>query len=87
MEVLKVSKTSEPAKVAGAIAGIMAKDAKVEIDTIGAASVNQAVKAVAIARGYLAPSGIDLVCKPAFSNVEINGEKKTSVKLICEKIV
>ena len=63
------------------------EDAKVEIDTIGAASVNQAVKAVAIARGYLAPSGIDLVCKPAFSNVEINGEKKTSVKLICEKIV
>ena len=52
-----------------------------EIQTIGAGAVNQAVKAVAIARGYVAPNGIDVVCVPAFTQSEINGEVKTGLKL------
>jgi stage V sporulation protein S len=85
-EILKVSKGSDPSKVAGAIAGIMSKNTKVEIEAIGAASVNQAVKSIAVARGYLAPIGVELVCKPAFSNVMIGEESKTSIKFICEKL-
>lgn len=80
MEVLKVSSNSQPKSVAGAIAAILRNNQEVEIQTIGAGAVNQAVKSVAIARGYVAPNGIDLVCVPAFSQSEIEGEVKTSIK-------
>ncbi len=80
MEVLKVSSTSQPKSVAGAIAAIVRSDNEVEIQTIGAGAVNQAVKSVAIARGYVAPNGIELVCVPAFSQLEVDGEIKTSIK-------
>ncbi len=80
MEVLKVSSNSQPKSVAGAIAAILRNNQEVEIQTIGAGAVNQAVKSVAIARGYVAPNGIDLVCVPAFSQSEIEGEIKTSIK-------
>ena len=55
-----------------------------EIQAIGAGAANQAIKSIAIARGYLAPAGVDLICKPAFANVEINGEERTAIKLIVE---
>ncbi len=80
MEILKVSSNSQPKSVAGAIAAILRSNQEVEIQTIGAGAVNQAVKSVAIARGYVAPNGIDLVCVPAFSQSEIEGEIKTSIK-------
>ncbi len=84
MNTLKVSAKSEPTKVAGAIAGVVREEGKAEIQTIGAGSLNQAVKAIAIARGYLAPGGIDLIVIPGFQDIEIDGEEKTAIKLIVE---
>ncbi len=84
MDVLKVSTKSTPNSVAGAIAGVIREKGSVEIQAIGAGAANQAVKAVAIARGYLAPAGIDLICVPAFANVEIDGAERTAIKLIVE---
>ena len=85
MEILKVSSKSNPSKVAGAIAGILRKRKnELEIHTIGAGSLNQGVKAVAIARGFVAPSGKNLVIIPAFSDIQIDGEEKTAIKLIVE---
>lgn len=84
MEILKVSSKSNPSKVAGAIANIYRENKCVEIQTIGAGSLNQAIKAVAIARGFIAPSGENLVVVPAFSDIVINGEQKTAIKLIIE---
>ncbi len=81
MEVLKVSANSLPKSVAGAIAAIVRDKKAVEIQTIGAGAVNQAVKSVAIARGYVAPNGIELVCVPAFSQLEVDGELKTCIKI------
>ncbi|MBC8584664.1 stage V sporulation protein S [Youxingia wuxianensis] len=84
MEILKVSAKSVPNAVAGAIAGVIRESGAVEVQAVGAGASNQAVKAVAIARGYLAPSGIDLVCIPAFANVVIDDEERTAIKLIVE---
>ncbi|PNR92647.1 stage V sporulation protein S [Petrotoga sp. HWH.PT.55.6.1] len=82
MEVLKVAANSNPVAVAGALAAIIRDKGNVELQAIGAGAVNQAVKAIAIARGYVAPSGIDLVCVPAFSDVEIEGEERTAIKFL-----
>jgi stage V sporulation protein S len=84
MEILKVSSKSNPSKVAGAIANIFREKKNLEIQTIGAGSLNQAVKAIAIARGFVTPSGEDIVVTPAFSDVIINNEQKTAMKLILE---
>lgn len=84
MEVLKVSAKSVPNSVAGAIAGVIREQGSVEVQAIGAGAANQAVKAVAIARGYLAPAGMDLICIPAFASVTINDEERTAIKLIVE---
>lgn len=84
MEVLKVSSKSIPNSVAGAIAGVIREKGCVEVQAVGAGAANQAVKSVAIARGYLAPAGIDLVCVPAFANVTIDSEERTAIKLIVE---
>lgn len=84
MEILKVSSKSSPNSVAGAIAGVIRTSNKVEVQAVGAGAANQALKAVAIARGYLAPIGVDLVCIPAFANVNIDGEDRTAIKLIVE---
>ena len=81
MEILKVSASSQPKSVAGSIAAILRNNDNVEIQTIGAGAVNQAVKAVAIARGFVAPNGIDVICIPAFTQSEISGELKTGIKL------
>lgn len=85
MEILKVSSQSAPSKVAGAIAGVIREQRAVEVQAVGAGAANQAVKAIAIARGYVAPIGIDLICIPAFTNIEIDGEERTAIKLICEQ--
>ncbi len=84
MEMLKVSSKSNSSKVAGAIANIFREKGSVEIQTIGAGSLNQAIKAICIARGFVAPSGINLVCIPAFTDIEIDGKEKTAIKLIIE---
>ena len=84
MEILKVSSKSNPSKVAGAIANIFRDYGSVEIQTIGAGALNQAIKGVAIARGFLAPSGKNLICIPAFSDISIDGEERTAIKLIVE---
>ena len=84
MEILKVSSKSNPSKVAGAIANVFRTDGIVEIQTIGAGSLNQAIKAIAIARGFVAPSGKNLVVVPAFSDILIDGSEKTAIKLIVE---
>lgn len=81
-EVLKVSTRSNPNAVAGALAGVLRQEGSAEIQAIGAGAINQAVKAVAIARGYVAPSGLDLICIPAFVDVIINGEERTAIKFI-----
>jgi len=85
MEILKVSSRSTPNSVAGAIASVVRDKDEVEVQAVGAGATNQAVKAIAIARGYLAPVGIDLICIPAFANVLIDGEDRTAIKLICVK--
>ncbi|HBT50092.1 MAG: hypothetical protein XD49_0829 [Caldanaerobacter subterraneus] len=82
MEVLRVSTNSNPKSVAGALAAIVREKSAAEIQAIGAGAVNQAVKAIAIARGFVAPNGIDLVMVPAFVEVEIDGEKRTAMKFI-----
>lgn len=84
MEVLKVSSKSNPNSVAGALAGVLRERGIAEIQAIGAEALNQAIKSIAIARGFVAPSGMDLVCIPAFTDIEIEGDKKTAIKLIIE---
>ncbi len=86
MEILKVSSKSNPSKVAGAIANIFRENGTAELQTIGAGSLNQAIKAVAIARGFLAPSGKNIAVIPAFNDVLIGGEEKTAIKLILQTI-
>ena len=85
MEVLKVSAKSVPHSVAGAIAGVIRESGSVEVQAVGAGATNQAVKAIAIARGYLAPAGMDLVCVPTFGNIVINDEERTAIRLIVER--
>ncbi len=85
MDVLKVATSSNPNSVAGALAGIIREHGHAEIQAVGAGAINQAVKAIAIARGFVAPSGIDLVFIPAFTTVDINGEERTAIKLIIQK--
>jgi len=82
VEVLKVSSKSSPNAVAGALAGVIRERGYAEIQGIGAGAINQAIKAVAIARGFVAPSGIDLVCVPAFTDITIDGQERTAIKLI-----
>ncbi len=84
MDVLKVSSKSSPNAVAGALAGVIRERGSAEIQAIGAGALNQSVKAVAIARGFVAPSGMDLVCIPAFTDIVIENEERTAIKLIVE---
>ncbi|EYE89312.1 stage V sporulation protein S [Fervidicella metallireducens AeB] len=84
MEVLKVSAQSQPKAVAGALAAVLRERASAEVQAVGAGAVNQAVKAIAITRGFVAPNGIDLVVIPAFSEIQIEGEERTAIKFIVE---
>lgn len=82
MEILKVSSKSKPNAVAGAIAGVIREDGEVELQAVGGGAVNQAMKAIAIANGFVAPTGGRLSCTSAFANVEIDGENRTALKLV-----
>lgn len=84
MEVLKVSSQSNPKSVAGALAAVVRENGLAELQAIGAGAVNQAIKAIAITRGFVAPNGINLICVPAFSEVEIDGEQRTAIKFIVQ---
>jgi stage V sporulation protein S len=79
MDVLKVSAKSSPNAVAGALAGVLRENGHAELQSVGAGALNQAI---AIARGFVAPSGMDLVCIPAFTDIIIDGEERTAIKLI-----
>jgi stage V sporulation protein S len=81
---LKVSSKSSPAAVAGAIAGMIKDGLKVEIQAVGAGAVNQAVKAIAISRGFLSPIGIDIVTIPTFSDVIIDDKYRTAIRFHVE---
>jgi len=85
MEVLRVSAKSNPNSVAGALAGVIRENGTAEVQTIGAGALNQAIKALAIARGFLAPSGIDLVCRPSFTDLNVEGAERTAIKLTVEQ--
>jgi len=84
MEIIKVAAKSRSTAVAGAIAGVIREGKRAEAQAIGAGAVNQAIKAVAIARGYLALDGIDVICIPEFTEVDIGGQERTAIKLIVE---
>jgi stage V sporulation protein S len=84
VEVLRVAAKSSPKSVAGALTGILKEEGNVELQAVGAGAVNQAVKAIAIARGYIAPNGINIVMIPAFVEIIIDGEERTAIKFIVE---
>ena len=84
MEILKVSSKSNPNSVAGALANVFREKGSVEIQAVGAGAINQAIKAIAIARGFVAPSGIDLICIPAFTEIKIDDDERTGIKLLIE---
>ncbi len=84
MEMIKVAANSRSTAVAGAIAGVIRERGRVDVQAIGAGAVNQAVKAIAIARGYLELDGIDVVCVPTFSEVTIDDQERTAVKFAIE---
>jgi stage V sporulation protein S len=84
MDILKVSAKSQPKSVAGALAAILREQSSAELQAVGAGAVNQAVKAIAITRGFVAPNGIDLVVVPAFAEIVIDGEDRTAIKFLVE---
>lgn len=84
IDILKVSSKSNPNSVAGALAGVVRTSRSVEVQVVGAGALNQAVKAIAIARGYLAASGQDLMCRPTFADIRIDGESRTAIRLHVE---
>lgn len=81
VEIIKVSATSRTSAVAGAIAGIFREQEFANVQAIGASAVNQAVKALALARDYLAEDGYDIVTIPEFVDVDINGNVRTAIRL------
>ena len=82
MNIIKVSANSRTAAVAGAIAGVMRENRYAEVQSIGAGAVNQAIKAVILAKGYLVNDGIDIICVPEFVDVEIDGKVRTAIKIV-----
>lgn len=84
MNMIKVSARSRTAAVAGAIAGVMREAHRAEVQAIGAGAVNQAVKAIVIAKGYLAEEGVDIICVPSFVEVLIDEQERTAVRILVE---
>lgn len=84
MEILKVSSKSNPNSIAGALANVLRDTGSVEIQAVGAGALNQAIKGIIIARGFMAPSGKNIVCIPSFREVMIEGEERTAIKLLIE---
>ncbi len=83
--VLKIRNNSEPQKVAGAVVAYLREDKKVELQAIGAGAVNQAVKSIAVARGFIAQEGVNLSCIPAFTDVKVEEEERTGIKFILKE--
>jgi stage V sporulation protein S len=81
VDLLRVSSSSNPNSVAGAIAGVVREAGGVEVQVVGAGALNQAIKALAIARSYMAGAGVDLVFVPYFADIEIDGERRTAIRL------
>ncbi len=84
MDVLKVSAQSNPKSVAGALSAVLRENGSVEVQAVGAGAVNQAIKAIAISRGFVAPNGINLIAIPAFAEIIIDGEQRTAIRFIVE---
>ncbi len=84
MSVIKVSARSRTAAVAGAIAGVMRESSRAEVQAIGAGAVNQALKAIVIAKGYLAEEGVEVICDPSFVDVTIDGQERTAIRVVVE---
>ena len=84
MTMIKVSATSRTAAVAGAIAGVVREHHRAEVQAIGAGAVNQAVKALIVAIGYLRLDGIHVACVPEFADVTIDDKVRTAIKLVVE---
>ena len=84
VDIIRVASQSRSTAVAGAIAGVIREHGRAEVQAIGAGAVNQAVKAAAIARGFLVLDGLDVVCIPSFADVEIGGQERTAIRLTIE---
>ncbi len=84
MDIIKVKANSRTAAVAGAIAGVVREHKRADVQAIGAGAVNQAVKAIVLAKGYLAEDGLAVVCIPEFVDVDIDGKVRTAIKLVVE---
>ena len=84
MDIIKVSGTSRTSAVAGAIAGVVREHKRAEVQAIGASAINQAVKALALARGYLANDEINIICIPEFVDVQIDDKVRTAIKFTVE---
>ena len=82
--IIKVAASSRTSAVAGAIAGVVRENQRADVQAIGASAVNQAVKAIALAKGYLAEDGYDIVCIPHFVDVDIEGKLRTAIKFSVE---
>lgn len=84
VNIIKVSARSRTAAVAGAIAGVMRESQHAEVQAIGAGAVNQAVKAIVIAKGYLAEEGVHIICVPSFVDVDIDAQERTAIRFVIE---
>ena len=84
MSIIKVSAQSRTSAVAGAIAGVLRDNQRAEIQVIGAGAVNQAVKALIVAKGYMADEGVEISCSPSFVEVMINDQERTAIRLVVE---
>jgi stage V sporulation protein S len=83
-ELIRVAARSKSTAVAGAIAGVVREHGRAEVQAIGAGAVNQALKAIAIATGFLALDGMDVVCIPTFADVDIGGQERTAIRIAVE---
>ena len=84
MDMIKVSANSRTSAVAGAIAGVVREHHRAEVQAIGAGAVNQAMKALILATGYLKNDGINVSCIPEFADVTIEDKVRTAIKLVIE---
>ncbi len=84
MDIIRVATKSRSTSVAGAIAGMVRESGHAEVQAIGAGALNQATKAIAIARSYLASDGFDVICIPSFTEIDINGNERTALKMVVE---
>ncbi|MFL7837674.1 MAG: stage V sporulation protein S [Candidatus Promineifilaceae bacterium] len=84
MNIIKVSARSRTAAVAGAIAGVIRDTNRAEVQAIGAGAVNQAIKAIVVAKGYLAEEDVDIVCTPSFVEICIDDQERTAIRLLVE---